>query len=171
MAPHSSTLAWKIPWAEEPGMLQSMGSLRVGHDWATSLSLSCIGEGNGNPLQCSCLENPRDGGAWWAAVYGVAQSRTRLTRPSRHLIQLLLLLPLFFSHHDCCWLMLCRFLLFFFIKFLPWSLRMPTPLPRSSFGEYPPIKNLALSTLLASCMGRDDQGSSHYPTDYSLSSC
>ena len=40
--------------------------------------LSCIGEGNGNPLQCSCLENPRDGGAWWAAVYGVAQSRTRL---------------------------------------------------------------------------------------------
>ena len=41
-------------------------------------SLSCIGEGNGNPLQCSCLENPRDGGAWWAAVYGVAQSRTRL---------------------------------------------------------------------------------------------
>src|SRR5574340_1094896 len=39
-------------------------------------SLSCIGEGNGNPLQCSCLENPRDGGAWWAAVYGVAQSWT-----------------------------------------------------------------------------------------------
>ena len=39
-------------------------------------SLSCIGEGNGNPLQCSCLENPRDGGAWWAAVYGVAQKRT-----------------------------------------------------------------------------------------------
>ena len=42
-------------------------------------SLSCIGEGNGNPLQCSCLENPRDGGAWWAAVYGVAQSQTRLS--------------------------------------------------------------------------------------------
>ena len=42
------------------------------------LSLSCIGEGNGNPLQCSCLENPRDGGALWAAIYGVAQSRTRL---------------------------------------------------------------------------------------------
>ena len=42
-------------------------------------SLSCIGEGNGNPLQCSCLENPRDGGAWWAAVCGVAQSRTRLS--------------------------------------------------------------------------------------------
>ena len=83
MAPHSSTLAWKIPWTEEPGGLQSMGLLWVGHDWATSLSLSCIGEGNGNPLQYSCLENPRDGGAWWAAVYGVAQSRTRLKRLSR----------------------------------------------------------------------------------------
>ena len=132
MAPQSSTLAWKIPWTEEPGRLQSMGSLRVGHDWATSLllftfmhwrskwqptpvffpgesqgrgslvgcspwdheesdtterlpfhfSLSCIVEGNGNPLQCSCLENPRDGGAWWAAVYGVAQSRTWLKRLS-----------------------------------------------------------------------------------------
>ena len=45
-------------------------------------SLSCIGEGNGNPLQCSCLENRRDGGTWWAAVFGVAQSRTRLKRLS-----------------------------------------------------------------------------------------
>ena len=45
-------------------------------------SLPCIGEGNGSPLQCSCLENPRDRGAWWAAVYGVAQSRTRLERLS-----------------------------------------------------------------------------------------
>ena len=80
MAPHSSTLAWKIPWMEEPGRLQSMGSLRVGHDWATSLSF--IGEGNSNPLQCSCLESPRDRGAWWAAVYGVAQSQTRLKRLS-----------------------------------------------------------------------------------------
>ena len=44
--------------------------------------LLCLGEGNGNPLQCSCLENPRDGGAWWAAVYGVAPSRTRLKRLS-----------------------------------------------------------------------------------------
>ena len=86
---HSSTLAWKIPWMEEPGRLQSMGLLRVEHDWATSLS--CIGEGNSNPLQCyflffslqcSCLENPRDGGAWWAAVYGVTQSQTRLKRLS-----------------------------------------------------------------------------------------
>ena len=132
MAPHSSTLAWKIPWMEESGRLKSIGSLRVRHDLATSLSLftfmhwrrkwqptpvflpgesqgqgslvgcrlwgrteldtterlhfhfslSCIGEGDGNPLQCSCLENPRDGGAWWATVYGVAQSRTRLKQLS-----------------------------------------------------------------------------------------
>ena len=79
MATHSSTLAWKILWTEGPARLQALGSLRVTHSWATSLSLSCLGEGNGNPLQCSCLENPRDGGAWWADVYGVAQSRTRLT--------------------------------------------------------------------------------------------
>ena len=58
------------------------GVARVGHDWATSLSLSRIGEGNGKPLQCSCLENPRDGGAWWAAVSGVAQSWTWLKRLS-----------------------------------------------------------------------------------------
>ena len=80
MAPHSSTLAWKIPWMEEPGRLQSMGSLTVGTTERLHFhfSLSCIGEGNGNPLQCSCLENPRDGGVWWAAVYGVAQSQTWL---------------------------------------------------------------------------------------------
>ena len=80
MAPHSSTLASKISWMEEPGKLQSMGSLES--DTTERLhfhfSLSCTGEGNGNLLQCSCLENPRDGGAWWAAVCGVAQSRTRL---------------------------------------------------------------------------------------------
>ena len=80
MAPHSSTLAWKIPWMEKPGGLQSMGLLRVRHDWATSLSH--IGEGNVNPLQCSCLENPTDGGACWAAVYGVAQSQTQLKQLS-----------------------------------------------------------------------------------------
>ena len=79
VAPHSSTLAWKIPWTEEPGRLQSMGLLKSDTTERLSFhfSLSCIGEGNGNPLQCSCLENPRDGGAWWAAVYGVAQSWTR----------------------------------------------------------------------------------------------
>ena len=79
MAPHSSTLAWKIPWTEEPGRLQSMDTTEQLH---FHFSLSCIGEGNGNPLQCSCLEYPRDGGAWWAAVYGVAQRRTWLKRLS-----------------------------------------------------------------------------------------
>ena len=84
MAPHSSTLAWKIPWLEEPGRLQSKGSLRL--DTTEQLhfhfSLSCIGEGNSTPLQYSCLENPKDGGTWWAAVHGVAQSRTRLKQLS-----------------------------------------------------------------------------------------
>ena len=84
MAHHSSTLAWKIPWMEEPGRLQSMGSLES--DTTEQLhfhfSLLCIGERNGNPLQCSCLENPRNGGAWWAAIYGVTQSRTRFKRLS-----------------------------------------------------------------------------------------
>ena len=72
MSPHSSTLAWKIPWTEEPGRLQSMGSLRVGHDSATSLSLFTFmhWRRNGNPLQSSCLENPRDGGAWWLPSMG-----------------------------------------------------------------------------------------------------
>ena len=84
MAPHSSNLAWQIPWTEESGRLPSMRSLES--DTTERLhfhfSLSCIGEGNGNPLQCSCLEDARDGGAWWAAVSGVAQSRTRLKRLS-----------------------------------------------------------------------------------------
>ena len=84
MAPHSRTLAWKIPWADEPGRLQSMGSW--GSDTTEQLpfhfSRWCIGEGNGNPLQCSCLENPRDGGAWWAAIYGVTQGHTRLEQLS-----------------------------------------------------------------------------------------
>ena len=77
---NKAEVAWKIPWMEEPGRLQSKGSLRVRHNLATSLS--CTGEGNGSPLQCSCLENPREGGAWWAAICGVAQSRTRLKRLS-----------------------------------------------------------------------------------------
>ena len=84
MAPHSSTFAWKIPWMEEPGRLQSTGSLESGTTERLHFhfSLSCIGEGNGNPLQCSCLENPRDREAWWAAIYGVAESQTRLKRLS-----------------------------------------------------------------------------------------
>ena len=80
MAPYSSTLAWKIPWMEEPGRLQSMGLRRVRHDWATSLSLFTFmhWRRKWQPTPVFLLENPRDGGAWWAAVYGVAQSRTRL---------------------------------------------------------------------------------------------
>ena len=84
MATHSSTLAWKISWTEVSGRLQSMGSQRVGHDWATSLSRFTFmyWRRKCNPLQCSCLENPRDGRAWWAAIYGVAQSQTRLKQLS-----------------------------------------------------------------------------------------
>ena len=81
MSPHSSTLAWKIPWTEEPGSCSpwSHWGLDTTERLHFHFSLSSIGEGNGNPLQCSCWENPRDGGAWWAAVYGVAQSRTWLS--------------------------------------------------------------------------------------------
>ena len=113
IAPYSSILAWKIPWTEEPGRLQSMGPQRVGHNWAHTRThtighylaikwcfpggsevkasacnagdLGSIpgsgrfpGEGNGNPLQYSCLENPMGGGAWWATVHGVAKSQTWL---------------------------------------------------------------------------------------------
>ena len=67
--------AW---WAAVHGVAESDTTERLHFHF----SLSCPGEGNGNPLQCSCLENPKDGGAWWAAVYGVAQSQTRLTRLS-----------------------------------------------------------------------------------------
>ena len=86
MAPHSSTPAWKIPWTEEPGRLQSMGSLES--DTTKRLpfhfSLSCIGEGNGNPLQCSCLENPMDRGVQWATVHRVSKSWTGLKQLSKH---------------------------------------------------------------------------------------
>ena len=108
MSTHSSTLAWKIPWMEERGRLQSMGSQRVGHDWATSLSLWCgavvknlsaggdareavlipgsrrsPGGENGNTLQYSCLENPMDRGAWRATVPEVRKSWTQLRGYSR----------------------------------------------------------------------------------------
>ena len=80
MATHSSTLAWQVPWMEEPGgVVKSRTQLS---NFPFTFHFSCIGEGIGNPLQCSCLENPRDGGAWWAAVCGVAQSRTRLKQLS-----------------------------------------------------------------------------------------
>ena len=85
MATHSSTLAWRIP-----GQRSLVGCSPWGREESDTterlhfhFSLSYIGERNGNPLQCSCLENPRDGGAWWAAIYGVTQSRTRLRWLSR----------------------------------------------------------------------------------------
>ena len=78
MAPHSSTLAWKIPWTEEPGRLQSMGSLES--DTTERLhfrfSLSRIGEGNGNPLQCSCLEIPGTGSLVGCRLWGSTESDT-----------------------------------------------------------------------------------------------
>ena len=92
-----SMVSWRRQWHPTPELLpgkshgwRSLGGCspwgRWGSDTAERLhfyfSLSCIGEGNGNPLQCSCLENPRDGGAWWASVSGVAQSQTRLKRRS-----------------------------------------------------------------------------------------
>ena len=80
MAPHPSTLAWKIPGMEEPVGCSPWGHIES--DTTKQLhfhfSPSFIGQGNGNPLQCSCPESPRDGGAWWADVYGAAQSRTQL---------------------------------------------------------------------------------------------
>ena len=84
MAPHSSTLAWKIPWTEEPGRLPSMGSLRVRHDFTFTFTFHFLAlkKAMATLLQCSCPENPRDGGAWWAAVCGVAQSWTGLKRRS-----------------------------------------------------------------------------------------
>ena len=100
MAPHSSTLAWKIPWTEEPGGLRSMGLQRVGHDWATSLSLFTFmhWRGKWQPTPVFFLENPREGGAWWAAVYGVAQGRTRLKRLSSSSIGLIYSMPNLLLH-------------------------------------------------------------------------
>ena len=115
MASHSSTLAWKIPWTEEPGGLQSMGSQRVGHDrsdlaaeqpwgfpggsvsreYASNVGdLGFIlgsgrfpGEGTGNPLQYSSQKNPMDRGAWWAIAHRVAELDT--TEQLTHIEQLL----------------------------------------------------------------------------------
>ena len=89
MAPHSSTLAWKIPWMEEPVGLQSMGSLGVRHDWATSLSLFTFmhWRRKWQPTPVFLPGESQIGGTWWTAVCGVAQSRTRLkwlSSSSRH---------------------------------------------------------------------------------------
>ena len=89
MATHSNTLAWKIPWMVEPGRLQSMGlqSWTRLSNFTSLISLTSYfitGEGNGNPLQYSCLENPMDRGAWRAMVHGIAESRTWLRWLSMH---------------------------------------------------------------------------------------
>ena len=98
---HLYIVIWRRQWCPTPVLLH-----RKSHGWSGLVgcspcgreesdtteqlhfhfSLSCIGEGNGNPLQCSGLENPRDGGAWWAAVYGVTQSWTRLKRLSNSIV-------------------------------------------------------------------------------------
>ena len=95
--PWVSKIHWRRKWQPTPVLLPGkshgwrnlVGCSPWGHKESDNteqlhfhFSLSCIGEGNGNPLQCSCFENPRDGGACWAVVYGVAQSRTRLKRLS-----------------------------------------------------------------------------------------
>ena len=91
--PHNCTHQWQPTPVLLPGKPHGWRSLVGCSPWGHSasdtteqlhfhFSLSCIGEGNGNPLQCSCLENPRDEGAWWAAISGVTQSRTWLKRLS-----------------------------------------------------------------------------------------
>ena len=98
MATHSSILSWRIPWTEKPGGLQSMGSQTVGHNFgfpggSDGKESTCnagdpssipgsgrsSGEGKGNTLKYSCLEDPMDRGAWQATVHGVTKSRTRLS--------------------------------------------------------------------------------------------
>ena len=91
----SSSILGRRQWQPTPVLLPGkshgwrslLGCSPGGHEESDTtewlhFSLSCIGEGNGNPLQCSCLENPRDGGAWWAAIYEVSQSQTQLKRLS-----------------------------------------------------------------------------------------
>ena len=110
MAPHSSTLAWKIPWTKDPGRLQSMGWLRVGHDWATSFSLFTFmhWRRKWQPTPVFLPGNPRDGGAWWASAYGVALSRTwlKLLRSSSSSMKLNVsagLLDIYYRYHNCLW--------------------------------------------------------------------
>ena len=125
MAPHSSTLAWKIPWMEEPGRLQSMGLQRVGHNWATSLSLFTFLHWRRKWQPTPIFLPGESQGAWWAAVYGVTQSWTRLTwlsSSSSYQIQWLLLffclirLSLMFSTADHPFL--CASVTPYFLDFL-----------------------------------------------------
>ena len=153
MAPHSSTLAWKIPWMEGPGRLQSMGSLRVGHDWATSLSLFTFmhWRRKWQPTPVFLLGESQGWGAWWAAVYGVAQSRTWLKwlSSSSSSSSLVLTVAIPTSNHHPHWpqdlpvIVLkhktnqCFHILKKNLSSLPWSLlSCPCLLPISSFDSY-----------------------------------
>ena len=112
MAPHSSTLAWKIPWMEEPDRLQSMGSLGVGQDWATSLSLLTFmhSRRQWQPTPVFLSIESRGRGAWWAAICGVTQSLTRLkwlSSSSRVNISFLTSVFIFFENKkqkSICWI-------------------------------------------------------------------
>ena len=107
-----SLLIWSSPLPASPASTKCMAFFFISPHGEDSLkahrklfhfSLSCIGEGNGNPLQCSCLENPRDGGAWWAAISGVTQSRTQLKRlssSSRKLFASLKCFPTVWRSHE-----------------------------------------------------------------------
>ena len=112
MAPHSSTLAWQIPWMEEPDRLQSMGSLGVRHDWATSLSLFTFihWRRKWQPSPMFLPGESQGRGAWWAAVYGVTQSQTRLKWLSSMVFQAFLLFfyLLWWSLISDFWCCCCR---------------------------------------------------------------
>ena len=112
MAPHSSTLAWQIPWTEEPDRLQSMGSLGVRHDWETSLSLFTFihWRRKWQPSPVFLPGESQGRGAWWAAVYGVTQSQTRLKWLSSMVFQAFLLFfyLLWWSLISDFWCCCCR---------------------------------------------------------------
>ena len=128
MAPHSSTLAWKIPWTEEPGRLQSIGSWRVGHDWVTSLSLFTFmhWRRKGQPTPVFLPGESQGRGAWWAAVYGVTQSRTLLKRLGMKTNEILKSQGFIHSMWEDGKVVKNQILIFFKIQnklyFLPWTL-------------------------------------------------
>ena len=118
------------PWGfEESDMTQQLHS---------HFSLSCIGEGNGDPLQCSCLENPRDGGARWAAIYGVSQSRTRLKRLSSSSIPLYICIDGALLRHKICQLMQFNFSIFSFVT-CAFSVISKNVFPKPKSPRYTPI--------------------------------
>jgi len=114
MAPHSSTLAWRVPWMEEPGGLQSMGSLRVRHDWVTSLSLFTFmhWRRKWQPTPVFLPGESQGRGAWWAVVYGVTQSQTWLKRLSSSSSNV-------FVHFPCSSFYTWPFSSFFFLRIIP----------------------------------------------------